>query len=162
MTITADIMRAWLLPRAVIREKLAGGVREDRALAVIMGAGALLFIAQWPILSRAAYLDPATPLQARLGGALMACLFVLPLLGYAVAQISHLIAKVFGGRGSAFGARLALFWALLSVTPAMLLQGLLAGFLGQTAAVSAVQLAVMIGFLWIWLSMLAEAERNGG
>jgi len=162
MTITTDILRSWRHPRAVIREKLGGGVREDRALAVIMGAGVLLFVAQWPILSRAAFLDPATPLEARLGGALMACLFVLPLLGYVIAQISHLIAKLFGGRGSAFAARLALFWALLAVTPAMLLQGLLAGFLGQTPAVIGVQLAVLAGFVWMWMSMLIEAERNGG
>ncbi len=162
MTITSDILRSWRHPRAVIREKLAAGVREDRALAVIMAAGLLLFVAQWPILSRASYMDPATPLQARLGGALMACLFVLPLLAYGFAQITHLIAQVFGGNGSGFGARLSLFWALLAVTPAMLLQGLLAGFLGQTPAVIAVQLAVLAAFLGIWLSMLYEAERNVG
>lgn len=160
MTITTDILRAWRHPRVIIREKLRGGLREDRALAVIMAAGALLFVAQWPILSRAAYLDPATPLEARLGGALMACLFVLPLLAYFIAQLSHLVAKLFGGRGSAFGARLALFWALLAVTPAMLLQGLLAGFLGQAPVVIGVQLTVLAGFLWIWLSMLVEAGRN--
>lgn len=160
MTVTTDILRVWRHPRAVIREKLASGVREDRALAVIMGAGALLFVAQWPILSRAAFLDPATPLEARVGGALMACLFVLPLLAYFIAQVSHLIARLIGGKGSAFSARLALFWALLAVTPAMLLQGLLAGFLGQTTAVIAVQLGVLVGFLWMWLSMLVEAERN--
>ena len=42
MTVATDILRTWRRPRAVIREKLAAGVREDRALAVIMGAGALL------------------------------------------------------------------------------------------------------------------------
>ena len=161
MTITADILRSWRDPRGVIRKKLAGGVREDRALATIMGAGVLLFVAQWPILSRAAFLDPATPLEARLGGALMACLFVLPLLGYTVAQISHLVMRLFGGKGSSFGARLALFWALLAVAPAMLIQGLFAGFLGQTAAVIAVQLAVLAAFLWMWVSMLTEVARNG-
>lgn len=161
MTVTSDIFRAWTRPRMVIREKLGAGLREDRALAVIMGAGALLFVAQWPILSRAAYLDPAMPLEARLGGALMACLFVLPLLGYGVAQLSHLVARLFGGQGSAFGARLALFWALLAITPAMLFQGLLAGFLGQTAAVIGCQVFVMMAFLWLWLSMLNEAERGG-
>lgn len=161
MTITADILRSWRDPRGVIRKKLAGGVREDRALATIMGAGVLLFVAQWPILSRAAFLDPATPLEARLGGALMACLFVLPLLGYTVAQISHLVMRLFGGKGSSFGARLALFWALLAVAPAMLIQGLFAGFLGQTTAVIAVQLAVLAAFLWMWVSMLTEVARNG-
>lgn len=160
MTITRDILRSWRQPRAVIRAKLAAGEREDRALAVLMGASLLLFVAQWPGLSRAAFLDPTTPLDARLGGALMACLFILPLLAYAIALISHLIARVFGGKGSGFGARLALFWALLAIAPAMLLQGLAAGFMGESVTLKLVQLTVLVGFLWIWLSMLIQAEQG--
>ncbi len=162
MTITTDILRSWLHPRAVIREKLAAGEREDRALAVLMAAALLLFVAQWPSLSRAAFLDPTTPLEARLGGALMACLFILPLLAYAVALLSHLIARFLGGKGTGFGARLALFWALLAVAPAMLLQGLTAGFIGPSPALYLVQTVVLAGFMWIWLSMLVQAERADG
>ena len=65
MTITTDILRSWRHPRAVIREKLRAGDREDRALAVLMGASLLLFVAQWPGLSRAAFQDPSVPLDAR-------------------------------------------------------------------------------------------------
>lgn len=162
MTITTDILRSWWHPRAVIRTKLAAGEREDRALAVLMAAALLLFVAQWPGLSRAAFLDPTTPLDARLGGALMACLFILPLIAYAIALISHLVARVFGGKGTGFGARLALFWAMLAITPAMLLQGLTAGFIGQSPALILVQTIVLVGFMWIWLSMLTEVERGNG
>lgn len=158
MTITTDILRSWRHPRTVIREKLAAGEREDRALAVLMAASLLLFVAQWPSLSRAAFLNPGTPLEARLGGALLACLFILPLLAYAVALISHLIARVLGGKGTGFGARLALFWAMLAIAPAMLLQGLTAGFIGLSPALSLVQVIVLVAFLWIWLSMLMQAE----
>ena len=35
-------------------------------------ACALLFVAQWPVHARAAFYDPAMPLEARLGGALLA------------------------------------------------------------------------------------------
>lgn len=160
MTITTDILRSWRHPRVVIREKLAAGEREDRALAVLMGASLLLFVAQWPSLSRAAFVDPTTPMEARLGGALLACLFIFPLLAYTIALISHLIAKAFGGKGSGFGARLALFWALLAIAPAMLLQGLTAGFVGESPALTLVQTIVLIGFLWNWLSMLFEVEQG--
>ena len=125
-----------------------------------MAACALLFVAQWPVHARAAFYDPAMPLEARLGGALLASLFLLPLLAYAVAGLSHLVAKVFGGRGQGFGARLALFWALLAVTPVVLLQGLVAGMVGPSPGLIAVQLLAGGGFLWIWLSMLIEAERG--
>ncbi len=162
MTITADILRSWRHPRAVIRSKLAAGEREDRALAVLMAASLLLFVAQWPGLSRAAFLDPGTPLEARLGGALMACLFIVPLLAYGLALISHGIARLMGGKGSGFGARLALFWALLAVAPAMLLQGLTAGFIGPSAALYLVQGVVLTGFLWMWVSMLVEVEQGLG
>lgn len=160
MAISLDIFRAWRKPRAVIAEKLAAGVREDRALAVLMAACGLLFVAQWPLLSRQAFIDPTTPLDARLGGALIACLFLLPLIAYALAGLSHLVAKAFGGSGSGFAARLALFWALLSVAPAMLFQGLVAGLVGPGPALALVQLIVFMGFIWIWLSMLVQAERG--
>lgn len=162
MSITTDILRSWRHPRAVIREKLAAGEREDRALAVLMAASLLLFVAQWPSLSRAAFQDPTTPLEARLGGALMACLFILPLIAYGIALISHGIARLLGGKGSGFGARLALFWAMLAIAPAMLLQGLTAGFVGPSPALYLVEGVVLTGFIWIWISMLYQAERADG
>jgi len=49
-----------------VRAILAQGPREDRALATLLGACVILFIAQWPFHARAAYLDPSIPLEARL------------------------------------------------------------------------------------------------
>lgn len=160
MAVSTDMLRAWRHPRALIREKLGQGPREDRALALLMAACGLLFVAQWPVHARAAYLDPTTPLEARLGGALLGSLFLLPLLAYAVAGLSHLVARAVGGKGQGFGARLALFWALLAVAPVALLQGLVAGMIGPSPGLIAVQLLAGGGFLWIWLSMLVEAERG--
>ena len=116
--------------REVLRRKLAGGAREDRALATLFGACLLIFVAQWPGLSRAAHLEPEIPLDARLGGALMAWLFIAPLAAYVIAAVSHAVARLLGGRGSWFGARLALFWALLAASPLWLLNGLVAGLIG--------------------------------
>ncbi|NTT87495.1 YIP1 family protein [Tabrizicola fusiformis] len=160
MAVSTDMLRAWRHPRALIREKLGQGPREDRALALLMAACGLLFVAQWPVHARAAYLDPTTPLEARLGGALLGSLFLLPLLAYAVAGLSHLAARAVGGKGQGFGARLAFFWALLAVAPVALLQGLVAGMIGPSPGLIAVQLLAGGGFLWIWLSMLVEAERG--
>lgn len=159
MAVTLDILRAWRQPRAVIRERLAGA-NEAGALAVLMAAAALAFVAQWPALARAAHVDSAVPLEARLGGALMAMLFVLPLLAYGLALVSHVVARALGGRGSGLGARLALFWAMLALTPAQLLLGLMAGFAGAGAAVTALGVLALAGFFWIWLSMLREVERG--
>ncbi len=160
MAVTLDILRAWRDPKGLIRDKLGAGRREDRALAVAMGACFLIFVAQWPKLSRDAFLQPEVPLEARLGASLLGILFLLPLMLYALGLLSHLVAKAIGGKGSNFGARLALFWAMLGVAPLMLFQGLLAGFLGQGVQVTTVGVIVGVGFLYLWLNMLVEAERE--
>lgn len=159
MPVTTDILRAWRSPRRLIREKLAAGVREDRALATLMGASVLIFVAQWPGLSRAAHFDPSVPLDARLSGALLATIFMLPLLAYTFAAGSHLVARLLGGKGSWFSARLALFWAMLAISPMMLFNGLVAGFIGAGPAATLVGVLVMAGFLYLWINMLIEAER---
>jgi hypothetical protein len=160
MAVTLDILKGWRAPRALIRQKLGQGVREDRALAVLMGACLLFFVAQWPRLSREAFLHPEVPLDARMGGALLGWVFIAPLLFYAVGAASHLVAKVLGGKGTWFSARLALFWALLVVSPLVLLNGLVAGFIGDGPGATVVGVLVLLGFLYLWLSMLIEAERE--
>lgn len=162
MAITTRILRTWRDPRGVMRAHLAAGAREDRALAVLLGACLLIFVAQWPALSRAAHLDPSVPLDARLGGALMGTLFLVPLLAYLLAAVSHLAARAMGGRGSWFGARMALFWSLLAVSPVMLLQGLVVGFIGAGPAATATGLAVLAGFLFLWGNALIESETGAG
>lgn len=158
MPLTADIAATYRSPRGVLRRQLASGVREDRVLFYLMLACGLIFISQWPLLSRQAHLDPSVPLAARLGGALMAWLFVAPLVFYLLAGLSHLVARALGGRGSFFTARLALFWSLLAATPLWLLFGLVSGFIGPGPAKDLVGLLALAGFLAIWLLSLAEAE----
>ncbi len=142
----------------MIRRVLDAGVNEGRALAILMGACALIFVAQGPRLAREAHFDPAIPLDARLGATLFALIFIAPLAFYALAGVSHLIAGMLGGKGTGYGARLALFWALISTTPATLLHGLMAGFLGPGAAATGVGIAVALAFAILWINMLIEAE----
>ena len=160
MPVTADITATYRGPGRVIGRLLQAGRREDRALAILMAFCVLMFVAQMPRLSREAHLS-GQELNMMLGGALMAWVFLAPLLLYIVAAVSHLLAKAFGGKGDWYGARLALFWALLASTPLLLLHGLVAGFVGPGAAQTAVGLLWLAVFLWFWIAGLIRAERAG-
>lgn len=171
MPVVPDILASWRRPRAVIARKLAEGRREDRAIATLMGACGLIFVAQWPGLAREAHLtrlaaeaagtplDQVPTLQALMGSRLMALVFIAPLFFFLLAAISHGVARLLGGKGTGFGARLALFWALFCTTPVMLLQGLVAGFIGAGTAATVVGGLVFAVFLYLWINMLIEAER---
>lgn len=157
MALTTDILASYRSPRRVLRRQLDGGVREDRALFYLMLGCGLLFVSQWPSLSRQAFLDPSVPLQARIGGALMALMFILPLVLYLLGALSHLVARLFGGQGDWFSARLALFWAMLAAAPLWLFNGLAAGFL-TGPIVQIVGFVALAGFLYIWIGGLIAAE----
>lgn len=156
MGVVPDIARGWRDPAGLAQAKLGKG--EGAALAALMGACGLLFIAQWPRLAREAHLAPDVPLEARLGAALLGILFVLPLVFYALAGLSQLVSRAFGLAISGYAARVALFWALLCLSPLLLLHGLAMGFLGQGAAVSLLGLVVLIGFFYLWLRMLTGVQ----
>ena len=158
MSVTLRILASWRRPRQVMRSILAGNPGEGHALVFLLIACLLIFVAQLPGLARAAHLDPEIPLDARMGGALMATMFMLPLLAYVLAGISHLIARLFGGRGSFLDNRIALFWALLAIAPFMLLQGLVMGMVGPGPGASLLGFVVLAGFLFQWLSALSVAE----
>lgn len=151
MGVVPDILATWRRPGRVLGRLLSGPPQEGRALAVLMGACALMFVAQWPGLARKAHLE-GTELQPLLGGALMATLFLLPLVFYALALLAHAVTRAFGGQGTAYGARLALFWALLAASPLVLLNGLVAGFVGPGPALSIVGFAWVVVFGWFWIA----------
>jgi hypothetical protein len=140
---------------------LALGQREDRALAYLMAGCIVVFIAQLPRLAREAHIS-GEDLDMLMGATLMAWIFIAPLVLYCVAGLSHLVAKLFKGRGTPYGARLALFWALLASSPLMLLNGLVAGFVGPGVELQAVGFLWFAFFLWFWLSGLIAAERTEG
>ncbi|MGV6850008.1 MAG: YIP1 family protein [Marinibacterium sp.] len=159
MAVTSDIAAMYRRPGPVVARLLEMGPREDRALAILMGFCLLGFVAQLPRLSREAHLGD-TPLDALMGGALMGWLFLAPLLFYLIAALSHLAARAFGGKGTWFGARLALFWALLASAPMMLFYGLLAGFSGPGPSLHAVGVLWLAVFGWFWFTGLRQAERR--
>lgn len=158
MPVTSDIVASYRGPGRVMARLLAMGQREDRALAILMAGCAVVFVAQLPRLAREAHVT-GQELNMLMGASLLAWVMIAPLLFYVLAALSHLLARLLGGRGSWYGARLALFWSLLASSPLMLLHGLVAGFIGpglESDIAGALWLAV---FLWFWLFNLRRAER---
>ena len=160
MSITRDIARTYRAPREVLRRRVSGPPREDRALAILMGACVLMFVEQWPFQARLAYENPDVPLDMRLGGALMGWVFLAPLAFYVLAAVSHLVARVLGGQARWFDARMALFWALLASTPLWLLNGLVAGFVGPGPGQTIVGAAALLAFLVFWGAGLWDVETG--
>ncbi len=158
MPVARDIAATYAAPGRVMRRLLSMGQREDRALAFLMFGCAIVFVAQMPRLARQAHLS-GEDLNILMGGTLLAWIFIAPLLFYGLAAMSHLLARVVGGRGDWFGARLALFWSLLASTPLLLLHGLVAGFIGPGPALSGVGFVWLAVFVWFWISTLTQAER---
>ena len=159
MAVTTDMARAWKQPRVVMRELLSAGRREDRALAILMAACFVIFVAQWPRLSRMAAVQE-TELSRLVAYEFFGWLMVWPLVFYALGGMLHLVAKLGGGKGSFYTARLALFWTLLASAPLALLYGLGTGLLGQVASTQ------LLGALWglfvsfLLVTNLIEAEKQ--
>lgn len=164
MSLVRDIIRTYRAPREVQQDRMSGPAREDRALAVLMGACVMIFIAQWPRLSREAFLDPSIGFDARLAGALFGWLMVMPLVFYALAMIVQLLMRLRGVKGMGFASRMALFWALLASTPLWLLTGLAAGFSGQGAGLTIVGIAALGAFIIFWMAGVSVilAQRSEG
>lgn len=141
-----------------MRRLLAMGQREDRALIILMVACVIVFVAQMPRLARESHMS-GQDLDMLMGGALLGWLFLAPLFFYALAGLSHMIARLLGGQGDWYGARLALFWALLASTPLLLLHGLVAGFIGQGPQLQVVGVIWLVLFVWFWMAGLRQAER---
>ena len=160
MPISSDMVATYKGPRKAFARLLSSEVREDRALMILMAGCLIAFVARWPALARQAHIS-GDDLNMLLGGALMAWLFIAPLVLYAIAALSHVLAKLLRGQGDWYGARVALFWSLLASSPLMLLNGLIEGFVGPGPGLQLVGLLWFIVFMWFWLSGLLEAERPG-
>ncbi|MFK7881301.1 YIP1 family protein [Roseobacter sp.] len=161
MAVTRNITATYRNPGKVLRGMLSLGPREDRALAYLMAGCVIVFVAQMPRLAREAHIE-GTELNMLLGASLMAWVFIAPLMLYCLAAASHVVAKLFRGRGSYYGARLALFWALLAASPLMLLNGLVAGFIGPGLELQIVGFVWFLAFVWFWVGGLIAAERMPG
>lgn len=133
---------------------------EGTKLAVLMAAMLIFLIAQAPANARLAQLDPSVPFQARMGGALLGVMFMMPILAYALAALAAGLSRLTPWHLTPEDSRLALFWALLAVAPAMLLAGLVAGLVGQGPGLVLAQAVCGIGFLVIWGAGISTLSRR--
>lgn len=159
MAVTTDILASWRSPRQSVRRHLNRGVSEPFVFTLLLVFLVLAFVGQWPAAARDAFAAGEPSAAPRVLARGLAVLATIP-LWYGLAALSRLVARAFGGQGSWYSARLALFWALATVSPLMLLQGLTAGMMGQGPALWLVSAVVGAGFLWLWLTMLHETERG--
>ncbi|MFC3087316.1 Yip1 family protein [Tabrizicola soli] len=160
MTVSTELVATWRAPRAALRRHLARGRSEAFAFTLLLVFLILAFVGLWPVAARDAFLAGEPSAAPRILAFGLAVLATIP-LWYGLAALSHLVARALGGQGNWFAARIALFWALATVSPLMLLQGLVAGMIGPGTALTSVRALVGLGFLWLWLTMLHEAEVGG-
>lgn len=159
MAVTSDILRTWRNPRAVMRDLLARGPREDRALAFLMAACLVIFIAQWPRLARQAF-EQGTAFDQLIAYEFVAWLIVWPLGFYLLALGVFGLSRVLRLGFSAYGVRLALFWSMLAAAPMALLSGMVRGFIGPGAAETATG-ALWLGALALFILLtLTELRRT--
>lgn len=159
MAATRNILATFRGPSAVVRQILSEGAREDRALIFVMLGCFLVFVAQTPRLARQSYLT-GEELGMLMGGTLMAWLFIVPLVLYFIAWVTFLIARGFKSAMTTYGARIALFWALLASSPIILLWGLTAGFIGPGIEMTAVGVLWFAIFIWFWVGGIFAAAKE--
>ena len=159
MPFTQDIAATYRGPGKVVRRLVDAGQREDRALAILMGACVILFVAQWPRLSREAHLT-GQDINGLLAGALAGWLLFAPLGFYLLSWLLHLIMRVFRGQGPSYNARIAIFWGFLAATPLALLNGLVAGFIGPGPALTLVGVVWIGVLLWFWIAGMRAVYRG--
>jgi hypothetical protein len=159
MTVTTDLVATWRSPRAALRRHLARGASEPFAFTLLLVFLILAFVGQWPAAAREAFLANEPSAAPRILARAFAVLATIP-LWYGLAALSRVVSKAFGGKGNHYSARVALFWALATVGPLMLLQGLISGMIGPGPGLLLVNTVVGLSFLWLWMTMLHEAERG--
>jgi hypothetical protein len=82
---------------------------------------------------------------------------VMPLVLYLLAGLGFLVLRLFRQPISGFGARVALFWAVLAAAPVFLLLGLLTGLNGQGPGTTLVAVIWGAALVVFWVQGLREA-----
>ena len=140
-----------------MKRYLEDGIREEQTLFFAILFGLLSFLSLLPALAKHAFLTNES-LSALASAQFISSVFMMPLLMYGIAAVSHLILKYFGGQGDYIGARRALFWAALVTTPAILLTSIAEAYFSEISTILSV-ITTMI-FVWQWVSNLKELEFN--
>ncbi len=160
MSTSAEIIRAYRGFGASMKRRLEEHPGEERLLMYLVIAILIFFVARVPnllVLSAAQATDEISS-SAIFMTNLAASFFFAPLMLYGVAALSHLLAKLFKGRGTSYGARLALFWALLVISPLALVSTVLQAAFAVDWISSALSIGMFLLFTFVWGTCLSESE----
>lgn len=156
------VLAAWAGLRASMRFELDRGPSEGRLLFYAVLSGLIWFLGRATLLAWGP-LGPALPpdvFRARLAAELISSVFFRTLALYALAALTGLLARAFGGMATWRESRAALFWAALVAAPAIfaahLLSVLLTGVPGRAAEIAQTLGALIFG--WVAAQCFAEAH----
>jgi Yip1-like protein len=151
-----DIVQTYSAPKQVLARKMADIPGEPHLLAYVVFATILSFLARLPGMIDGN--NSGQPLEALVGANFVASIIFAPLFLYALAALTRLASKIFGGKGSWQSARLALFWPLIALQPLLIV----AQFLETLALPALVSVGLSWGsavfFLWLWYSGMQLSE----
>jgi hypothetical protein len=155
MSLLSDIGAALKAPKAEMRRHISEGIREEQTLFFALLFGGLSFLSLLPDIAKRAHITEDS-LAGMAAAQFIASVFMMPLLMYGIAAISHVILVRFGGQGDHIGARRALFWAAVVATPIMLLSAIVTTYAPYMRLILAVITTLV--FFWQWFSNLKELE----
>lgn len=159
MAVTTDIVESWRAPRRVVGRLLTAGRREDRALAFLMIGCFLIFVFQWPRLTRLAEQGGAD-LSQSVSYEFVAWLIIWPLALYLLTSLIAGVLALFKAPLAGYGLRLSLFWAILASAPGAMLYGLAEGFVGPGPATNFAGIIWVCGFFFIFGGGLLAARKS--
>ncbi|MDE2788936.1 MAG: YIP1 family protein [Paracoccaceae bacterium] len=156
-SLTWEILGSYRHPRQNFDRQLDRHVGEERILFYGILACFLTFVARLPVIAQANTGPDAPPLEAVIAGQFAVSLLMAPLLLYALAAVSHLLARSVGGAGGWRESRLALFWAVLASTPMVLVAGIVAVVANRYLSTAFLTLVAAL-FIAYWIQCLIRVE----
>ena len=162
MPVAAEVVRAYFEPRRSARRMLMRTDSEGKAFALVFTGCVILFLAQLPdLVGPGASTGTQPSLTALATARVIGALLLAPLVFYAVAGVSGLVARLLGRSIGWRHARVSLFWAVLAVSPAAMLLALARNFLGGSILVDSFPWILMALFLLFWVCGLVESVIAG-
>lgn len=160
MSTSGEIIRAYRGFGASMKRRLDEHPGEERLLIYLVIAILLFFVARIPNLLEVSAIQATEEVTstAVFVTNLVSSFFFAPLLFYGVAALSHLIAKAFGGKGTSYDARLALFWTLLVISPLSLISTIVQVTFPADWLSTTLLLSMFLLFTYVWGTCLCVAE----
>ncbi len=158
MSVVQDVLTFYYRPRLVARKRLAETAGEGHALLYLMLACLLFFVAQIPEIVRLDLLtESQNPFNGIAAGRLVGAVAFAPLMFYLVSVFAALAFRAADRTLGWLDSRIALFWALLVISPAMLVLGMLRGLTQSGGIIIPASALVGVLFVFFWAVGLTEA-----